>query len=94
MKTFDNHHFDVLLGQSVEKWGYGNSVSVTNSNSLFPGSFDHAYIVNANVVDPAYTTIGGSPESEGALSSFFGRINYNYAETYLLSLVYSVMVPF
>ena len=87
VKSFGNHNVDVLLGQSIEKWGYGNSVSVTNSNSLFPGSFDHAYITNANVVDPAYTSIGGSPESQGALSSFFGRINYNYAETYLLSLV-------
>ena len=87
VKSFGNHNVDVLLGQSVEKWGYGNGISVTNSNSLFPGSFDHAYIVNANVVDPAYTSIGGSPEAEGALSSFFGRINYNYAETYLLSLV-------
>ena len=87
VKSFGNHNVDVLLGQSVEKWGYGNGVSVTNSNSLFPGSFDHAYIANANVVDPAYTSIGGSPESQGALSSFFGRINYNYAETYLLSLV-------
>ena len=86
-KSFDNHNFDVLLGQSVEKWGYGNGVNVTNSNSLFPGSFDHAYIANANVVDPAYTSIGGSPESQGSLSSFFGRVNYNYAETYLLSLV-------
>ena len=87
VKSFESHNFDVLLGQSVEKWGYGNGVSVTNSNSLFPGSFDHAYIANANVVDPAYTSIGGSPESQGAISSFFGRINYNYAETYLLSLV-------
>ena len=87
VKSFGNHNVDILLGQSVEKWGYGNSVSVTNSNSLFPGSFDHAYIVNANVVDPAYTSIGGSPEDQGALSSFFGRVNYNYAETYLLSLV-------
>ena len=87
VKSFGNHNVDVLLGQSIEKWGYGNSVSVTNSNSLFPGSFDHAYITNANVVDPAYTSIGGSPESQGALSSFFGRVNYNYAETYLLSLV-------
>ena len=87
VKSFGNHNLDILLGQSVEKWGYGNSVSVTNSNSLFPGSFDHAYIVNANVVDPAYTSIGGSPEDQGALSSFFGRVNYNYAETYLLSLV-------
>ncbi len=87
VKTFGNHHVDVLLGQSVEKWGYGNGVNVTNSNSLFPGSFDHAYIANAKVVDPAYTSIGGSPEAQGALSSFFGRVNYNYAETYLLSVV-------
>ena len=87
VKAFDKHHVDVLLGQSVEKWGYGNGVNVTNSNSLFPGSFDHAYIANANVVDPSLTSIGGSPEAQGALSSFFGRVNYNYDETYLLSLV-------
>ena len=87
VKAFDKHNIDVLLGQSVEKWGYGNGVSVTNSNSLFPGSFDHAYIANANVVDPSLTSIGGSPEAQGALSSFFGRVNYNYDETYLLSLV-------
>ena len=87
VKSFGSHNLDVLLGQSLEKWGIGNSVSVTNSNSLFPGSFDHAYITNANVVDPAYTTIGGNPETQGRLSSFFGRVNYNYAETYLLSLV-------
>ncbi len=86
-KSFGLHNIDALLGQSVEKWGYGNGVNVTNSNSLFPGSFDHAYIANANVVDPAYTKIGGSPESQGALASFFGRVNYNYNETYLLSLV-------
>ena len=87
VKSFEKHNIDVLLGQSVEKWGYGNGVNVTNSNSLFPGSFDHAYIANANVVDPSLTSIGGSPETQGALSSFFGRINYNYDETYLLSLV-------
>ena len=87
VKSFEKHNIDVLLGQSVEKWGYGNGVNVTNSNSLFPGSFDHAYIANANVVDPSLTSIGGSPEAQGALSSFFGRVNYNYDETYLLSLV-------
>ena len=87
VKSFEKHNVDVLLGQSVEKWGYGNGVNVTNSNSLFPGSFDHAYIANANVVDPSLTSIGGSPEAQGALSSFFGRVNYNYDETYLLSLV-------
>ena len=87
VKSFGNHNLDVLAGQSLEKWGYGSSVGASNSNSLFPGSFEHAYIANANVVDPAYTSISGSPKSQGALSSFFGRINYNYDETYLLSLV-------
>ena len=86
-KSFGLHNIDALLGQSVEKWGYGNGVNVTNSNSLFPGSFDHAFINNANVVDPSFTSIGGSPEAQGALASFFGRVNYNYDETYLLSLV-------
>ena len=87
VKSFGDHNLDVLLGQSIEKWGYGNSLSASNSNSLFPGSFDHAYISNANVIDPAFTSISGSPNSQGALSSFFGRINYNYKETYLLSAV-------
>lgn len=87
VKSFGNHNIDLLAGQSLEKWGYGSSVNVTNSVSLFPGSFEHAYITNANVVDPAYTSIGGSPNGQGALSSFFGRLNYNYNETYLLSFV-------
>ena len=87
VKSFGNHNLDVLVGQSLEKWGYGSSVGASNSNSLFPGSFDHAYITNANVVDPAYTSISGSPNSQGALSSFFGRVNYNYNETYLFSAV-------
>ena len=87
VKAFNNHNVDVLLGQSVEKWGYGNGVNVTNGNSQFPGSFDHAYIDNANVIDESLTSVGGSPEAQGAISSFFGRVNYNYAETYLLSLV-------
>ena len=85
--SFGDHNLDVLVGQSLEKWGYGSSVGVGNSVSLFPGSFEHAYITNANVVDPAYTSISGSPNGQGALSSFFGRVNYNYNETYLFSAV-------
>lgn len=87
VKSWGDHNFDFLIGQSIEKWGYGSSVGAKNSNSLFPGSFDHAYIVNTPGVDVAETTISGSPNTQGALSSFFGRINYNYQEKYMLSVV-------
>ncbi len=84
---FNNHHVDFLIGQSVEKWGYGSDISVTNSNSLFPGSFDHAYISNSQGLNTTDTKISGSPNTAGGLASFFGRINYNYNETYMASIV-------
>ena len=85
--SFKDHNIDVLVGQSIEKWGYGSSVSAKNSNSLFPGSYEHAYIDNTQGLDVANTEISGSPFNRGALASFFGRVNYNYKETYMASVV-------
>ena len=89
VKSFGKHNLDILLGQSVEQWGYGNGLSISNSESAFPGSFAHAYINNANggKVNVAYTSISGYPNERGSLASFFGRVNYNWKETYLLSLI-------
>ena len=84
-KAIGLNDIDILLGQSVEKWGYGESVSAKNSNSLFPGSYDHAYIDNTQGLDVANTEISGKPQEQGALSSFFARVNYNYDEKYLFS---------
>lgn len=81
-----NHHFDVLAGQSAERWGLGESLSTTNNNSTFQ-DFQHAYIDNANINSTA--SIGGGPvgTGKGGLLSYFGRINYDFKDTYLLSLV-------
>lgn len=81
------HHFDVMVGQSIEKSGMGDSVGASNANSLFPGSFDHAWIDNTTNTNTALKSVSGAPYVESMLASFFGRINYNYKETYLLSLV-------
>ncbi len=83
----ENHVFDVLVGQSVEKWGYGNDIRVENANSLFPNSFAHAYISNTQGVSSENTSISGAPNINGALASFFGRANYNFNETYLASVI-------
>ncbi len=86
-QTFNDHSFDLLAGQSLEKWGIGESVHIKNSNSLFPGSYDHAYISNSQGLDNTNTDISGEPFGIGSLASFFGRLNYNFREKYLLSAV-------
>ena len=80
------HKFDVLVGQSLEKWGLGSNLSATNANPTFIG-YKYAYIDNTDGLTSGVTSLGGSPLDQGALASFFGRINYDYNEKYLLTLV-------
>ncbi|GGG99582.1 SusC/RagA family TonB-linked outer membrane protein [Parapedobacter pyrenivorans] len=81
------HHFDAVLGQSMERWGLGENLSVTTSNSSFPGSWQHAYVGNWMAFAGFTPTIGGSHDLENNFASFFGRINYNYKETYMATVI-------
>ena len=85
--TAGYHHFDLLAGQSLEKWGYGETLDGKNSYSIFPGSFEHAWLSNTQGISPEETSLNGQPFANGALSSFFGRINYDYDRKYLLTAV-------
>ncbi|HZL11196.1 MAG TPA: TonB-dependent receptor [Prolixibacteraceae bacterium] len=81
----DKHQFDVLIGQSVEKWGMGSNVNASGNNSIFAGLFDNAWVDNTKPTVLSQREAGGSPWGSGALASFFGRTNYNYKETYMAS---------
>ena len=88
-KTFNEvHNFEGLLGVSMERSGMGEGLNVANSNSLFPGSWKNAWITNTPLISSTNTRIGGAPWDEGGLSSFFGRLNYNYNETYMATLIF------
>ncbi|HEY5589628.1 MAG TPA: SusC/RagA family TonB-linked outer membrane protein, partial [Paludibacter sp.] len=80
------NHFDALVGQSIEKSGMGESMSATNGNLLF-NDFTHAYLTNSQGIATGVTAVSGSPWGQGALASFFGRVNYDYNETYMASVV-------
>ena len=80
-----NQHIDAVIGQSIEKNAIGEQLSVRNRLSLFPGSFDHAYIDNTQALETGKTTISGYPYQVGKLASFFGRVNYNFKEKYMIS---------
>ncbi|MGD9928401.1 MAG: TonB-dependent receptor [Mangrovibacterium sp.] len=97
-KTLDNtlsyrftvanqHNFDAVIGQSVEKWGMGSNISASGKNSIFPGSFSNAWVDNTKPTELSQRGAGGSPWGEGALASFFGRVNYNLDETYMASII-------
>lgn len=80
----EDNQFDILIGQSAERWGYGSSISATNANPTFVG-MKHAYLYNTDGLTSGVTSISGEPHGEGSLASFFGRVNYNYKEKYLLT---------
>jgi TonB-linked SusC/RagA family outer membrane protein len=82
----NGHFIDALVGQSVEKFGLGEDVDVTNSRSIF-SDFDHAWLSNTKGFTAGVTNIYGDPLDEGEIASFFGRVNYNFNETYMASVV-------
>lgn len=82
----DAHHFDALIGQSVEKSGMGEDFGATNGGMLFEG-YKHAYLDNSSGLTPGVTTWMGKPWGPNRLASFFGRINYDWNETYMLTLI-------
>ncbi|MGV3762037.1 SusC/RagA family TonB-linked outer membrane protein [Parapedobacter sp.] len=87
-RTLGNgHELDAVVGQSIEHWGLGEDLSVNTTNSSFPGSWKQAYVGNWTPY-PGYTpAIGGGHWGDDKFAAFFGRINYNYKETYMASFI-------
>ncbi len=82
----ENHHFDALVGSTIEKNGFGESVGAGNSNGAWPNQWKYAYVGNMTGT-PTISDISGSTWGDWGLASFFGRVNYDYAEKYMLSLI-------
>ncbi len=84
--VLNNNNFDVLVGQAFQKSGHGmgESMSATANNLLFQ-DFQRAWLSNSMSTAPTAAT--GTPWGDGALASFFGRINYDYKEKYMASVI-------
>lgn len=82
----EDHNLNVLVGTSAEKSGIGESLSGKNVNSIFD-DFKHGYLDNTRIIYSDKTSLYGSPWGQGRLLSFFGRINYDYKEKYMATLV-------
>lgn len=84
-----DHHFDALFGTEygMSKPDYGFSMAGTASNSIFM-DMKHAYLGSNFVKNgTGSATVSGSPYGDGRSMSYFGRINYDYNETYMFSAI-------
>lgn len=84
--TINKNKFNFLVGQSIEKWGIGEDINGSNRDSEF-SDFEHAYLSNIKGVASDRTSLSGAPWEEGALVSFFGRVNYDYDGRYMASVI-------
>ena len=83
--SLNRNNFDIVAGQSIEKWGMGVQIGGKGTNSIFQNDFERAYLSNTKPTQLSEISVSGKPRSQGALASFFGRVNYNYDSKYLLS---------
>ena len=80
------HNFDVLVGTeySESRPDFGFSLNATSSNSVF-GDMTHAYMTYMKNNNAA--AVSGTPCDDSRGMSYFGRINYNFDEKYMLSAI-------
>jgi len=82
----EQHNFEILAGTSAYR-ADGTSIYGTNTNLIFD-DLDHAWLSNATNKNSTGITIGGRPNDADRRLSYFGRINYNYKEKYLLNATF------
>jgi TonB-linked SusC/RagA family outer membrane protein len=80
-KKLNDHHITFMLGQSAYKRDE-SFVRGTNSQYIF-NDLEHAYLNNTQSTMP--TVEGGSVVH--TLSSYFGRVNYDYQSKYMLTAI-------
>ncbi|WP_298649220.1 TonB-dependent receptor [uncultured Proteiniphilum sp.] len=82
---FGAHNVDALLGQGMTRQMLSESMSGSNQGSIFY-DFDHAWLSNVPGLNTIQSLTGSPTLSSGGLS-VFGRVNYNYNETYMASFI-------
>lgn len=80
------HNFDVLVGTEYgeSRPDFGFSLNATSTNSVF-GDMTHAYMSYMKNNNAA--AVSGTPCDDSRSMSYFGRINYNFDEKYMLSAI-------
>ena len=81
-----DNHFDLMAGSSARQYS-GSNISGSNAD-LSIADLEHAWLDNGTSTDLIYIKTNGYPNDREQLLSYFGRVNYNYKETWLLNATF------
>lgn len=82
----DLHSLNFLVGNEVTRNNRSLSMSGSNQNSIFNDP-EFGYLDNVPLVDLGSISINGRDDYGWAMNSYFGRLTYDFRETYLLTVV-------
>ena len=85
-KIAENHEFEALLGTSSFKF-QGTYINGSNVDLIF-NDLEHSWLDNAVNSDGTQISLGGGPNNINKRMSYFGRLNYNYKDKYLVNTTF------
>ena len=87
-KQLGLHNINVVIGNTIQKNAYGESLNGVGKNNLFEDDWDRAWVGNTqptqfNDVYDAENWKDSKYQGDWSLASFFGRVSYNFNEKYM-----------
>ena len=81
-----DNHFDVLVGTEYgeSRPDFGFEISATATSAII-SDFDHAYM--SLMKNNTSASVSGLPSGDTRGMSYFGRLNYDFAEKYMFSAI-------
>ena len=91
LPMFGAHKITAMVGQSFQSSGWG--VNLSGSNKVEEGQqlatlkgWDSAYLRNYKLISVPDLSLDGYPNDEEYLASWFGRVNWDWNETYMATV--------
>ncbi len=88
LPIFNGHKISAMVGQSYQSTAW--STNISGSNKVNWGEqlatlkgWDSAWLSNIKLVNATDMTLTGNPNDEEYLASWFGRVSWDYNETYM-----------
>ncbi|ULC58036.1 TonB-dependent receptor [Flaviramulus sp. BrNp1-15] len=82
----ENHHFETMVGSSSINFD-GTYINGSNVDNVL-GGLDYAWLDNTTNSEGAPLMNIGGGKSENKRMSYFGRLNYNFKEKYLINTTF------